>query len=579
MTQEEMTQFPKLTKKEWTILKFFIVRESSAIDYKSISPHKQNKDLQDYFVPDHFYSYPDDIVMHLTKHVYTTKEEKDSYYSEIYRDYIKDIREVTVPTAGKACREFFKREIFEQVKEKRTKKKFQKTTQYFLKTDFETFKNVLFLLMQNCESYERLEILSHSYFRKTINEDLVRRILFEKKVSILGKIDIFDWAPDEVPMVLTILENIKEEKQTNFEEEIQERIKECENKSLYRDNNASDWFFLPIIQCLIPIFPESISLKEKMKIIEETNRFDQNEKLAFTQFPSVFDNHFEVIEQEQLILPILALIQCSPEALREFIFGKWESFKLSRGIFHKGNEKSCSPFFRRLIALAMSDVESTLSFPENKNIKSFELREIPQNLAIDSNREKEDALLRIRLTREYDIYYDMGYSVSNKKYHSIMPRIREIVPLENEFWVKIWMKEASSLFIRKIEIKDIILFLTLLKAKNQVSTHIRSKLSNRIQNLILRYKCINAPAPEFIMFLIKDLNRILLREDFFDEKAFSEIEISPETQQIIDEYSRSKRYYEQNNTGSNYLILIYRNRLLIEAVFTGAISRYGEMQY
>lgn len=572
-----MTQFPKLTKKEWIILKFFIIGESSAIDYKSNSHRKLKGAFPRRTPTDHFYSYPDDIIMHLTKPVYTTKEEKNSYYSEIYRDYIKDIRAVTIPTAGKVCRKFVDKEIFERVEGKRTEKKFQKTTQYFLKNDFETFKTVLLLIMENCENYERLEILSHSYLRKTINEDLVRRILFEKKVSILGKIDIFDWAPDEVPRVLAILENKGEGQQIDFEEKIQEQI--IENSTLHRDDNASNWIFLPVFQFLIPIFPKSMLLEEKLKIMEETNRFDKGEKLALTQFPSVFDNHFKVVEQKQLILPILALIQCSPEALREFVFGKWESFKLLRGIFHKGNEKSCSPFFRRLITLAMSDVESTLSFPENNNIISFEVREIPQKLAIDSNPEKEDALLRISLTRKYDIYYDTGYSASNKKYHSIMPRIREIVPSENEFWVKIWMKEASSFFLRKTEIKDLTLFLSLLKAKNQTSTHIRSKLSNRIQNLILLYQCINAPAPGFVMSVINDLNRILLHEDFFDEKAFSEIEISPETQQIIDEYSRSKRYYGQNNTGSNYLILIYRNRLLIEAVFTGAISRYGEMQY
>ena len=142
-----------------------------------------------------------------------------------------------------------------------------------------------------------------------------------------------------------------------------------------------------------------MSLKKKLESMETSSRFDENERLALTQFPNVFDNHFKVVEQERLILPILALIQCSPETLQNSVFGKWESFKLLCGISHKGNEKSYNALFRRLITLAMSDVASTLSIPENKNIKSFGVREIPQKLAIDGNYEKEDALLRISLTQ------------------------------------------------------------------------------------------------------------------------------------------------------------------------------------
>ena len=159
--KKKWLNFLKLTKKEWTILKFFIVGESSAIDYKSYSHRKPKGSFPRRVLRTIFYSYPDDIVMQLTKLVYMMKEEKDSYYSEIYRAYIKDIQAVTAPTAGKACRKFVKMGIFEPVEGKRTEKKFQKTTQYFLKTDFETFENVLFFLMQNCENYEeRLEILA-----------------------------------------------------------------------------------------------------------------------------------------------------------------------------------------------------------------------------------------------------------------------------------------------------------------------------------------------------------------------------------------------------------------------------------
>lgn len=140
------------------------------------------------------------------------------------------------------------------------------------------------------------------------------------------------------------------------------------------------------------------------------------------------------------------------------------------------------------------------------------------------------------------------------------------------------MKQVSPLFIKKTEIKDITLLLTLLAEKSRVSNHIRGKLSNRMQNLLLRYDNTTAPTSAFTTFLIEEINRTLLREDFYDEKAFSEIEISPMTQSFIDGYYRSYEY-DDDSTGSNYGLLLDRNYSLLEDAFPDAIARYGDVQY
>lgn len=578
-----MTQSQKLTPKEWTILKLFIIREGFALEsVRHNSRRKQRGAEPRDLAPDHFYSYPDDIVAHLTQEKYVDQKEKGSYYSDFHEGYVKDISAVTIPTAGKACRKFVDLGIFERIEGRRTEKKFQETVQYFLKSDYESFKTVLLFMMQNCDVYERVEILSHPYFRKNITEDLVRMRLFEMQVSIISRIDIFDWAPSEIPKILAIFDGKREGFFTDFEIEVRNEIHERETDRLYQDYEASDWVFsFPCIMMggyEIPIFPEGMTLEEKLQRIRKLHpsyeTVDENLNEAISGYPSVLNYQFNIIEQEQLILPLLGLIQSSPTALAVFILAKWESFKLPHGTFHKKDASFNNPLFIHLISIAISDLARTLKIPGNKNVDSFELREISKQLSLNGEYCQEDALLRIGLTRGYDIYYDMGYSTRDRKYPpSLFPIIEEKTPDPKKFWVKIKVKQISPFFIRKTEIKDIGSLLTLLKAKNKVSDHIRGKLSNRMQNLLLRYEN-SEPTVAFSTFLIEEINRALLREDFFDGKVFSEVTISPKTREAIDGYYRLLEY-DDNSTGSNYLSLSHRNRFLLDDAFPKAISRFG----
>jgi hypothetical protein len=279
-----------------------------------------------------------------------------------------------------------------------------------------------------------------------------------------------------------------------------------------------------------------------------------------------------------LILPILALIQSSPAALAEFILGNWDSFNLFLGCSRKKGEKFNNSLFMRLISLAISDMACTLKIPGNKNVDSFELREFSNQLTIDGEYCQEDAILRIGLIRDYDVYYDMGYSTRDRKYPpSFFPIIEEKTLSPNKFWVKIRVRQVSSFFIRKTEIKDVTLLLTLLRAKSQISNYIRGKLSNRMQNLLLRYEN-NTPTPAFTTFLIEEINRALLREDFYNPTAFSEIEISLKTREAIEGYF-SVIEYDDESTGSNYRHLLNRNRFLLDDAYPDAIARFGDVQY
>lgn len=578
-----MTRSPKLTPKEWIILKLFIIREGFALEDVRRNPRRKQLGVDPRkMAPDHFYSYPDDIVALLTQEIAVDQKEKTSYYSDFYETYVKDVSAVTIPTAGKACRKFVDLGIFERIEGKRTEKKFQETTQYFLKSDYESFKIVLLFLMQNCDAYERVEMLSHPYFRKKITEDLVRTRLFEMHVSIISRIDIFDWAPDEIPIVLSIFDREKKGIEGKFEREVRDAIRQYETDQLFINDEASDWVFPFFGQYHIPVFPEGMSIDEKLKIVITLHpSYDAASKCfnrVITQFPDVFDYQFKTVEQEELILPLLGLIQSSPAALAEFILGKWESFKFSHGLFHKKDESFENPLFMRLISIAISDMASTLKIPGNKNVDSFELRKISNHHSINGEYCQEDALLRIGLTREYDIYYDMGYSTRDRKYpHPIFPIIEDKTPDPKKFWVKIKVKQVSPFFIRRPDIKDVTLLLTLLRASSHLSDHIRGKLSNRMQNLLLRYDN-NEPGIAFTKFLIEEINRALLREDFYDPKAFSNIKLSENTKESIDGYLRVIEF-DDDSTGSDDKYLLMRNRYLLDDAFSQAIARFGDVQY
>ena len=579
-----MTQAPKLTEKEWTILKLFIKREGFALeDFKHNPRRKQNGVLPWDLAPEHFYSYPDDIVAHLTKQEYVDQEEKGSYRSKYSGCYVKDIHAVTIPTAGKACRKFVDLGIFERVESKRTEKKFQETTQYFLKSDYETFKWVLSFLMQHADPYERVEMLSHTYFRRFISEDLVRMRLFEKRVSIISRHDIFDWAPDQIPKILGIFTDNQKDTLTTFKSKIQTEIQEKENHpSLFGEDDASEWVIsYPFFgQDHIPVFPDGMPITEKLDFLRKEHRSKDSdtEKYieALARFPVVLDNHMKIVELEGLILPILALIQSSPSALAEFMLGNWERFLFPQGLCSRKDESFDCPLFPQLISLAISDMASTMQIPGNKHIASFEFRDFSRKKLIDGNLCQEDALLRIHLTRGYSIYYDMGYHTSFQKHPSqIFPTMFERRLQPNKLWVKIKLRFEDSFFISKYTIRDLTKLLSGLRTTSKISQHIRGKFSHRMQNLLLYYDNDN-PSLAFTTFVVDEINRALMREDFYNPIAFSEIPISQKTRETIDNYSRLIEM--DDSTGSNYLSLLHRNRFLLDDAFPDALAPFGRIQ-
>jgi hypothetical protein len=404
--------------------------------------------------------------------------------------------------------------------------------------------------------------------------------LFEKEVSVISRIDIFDWAPDEIPRVLSIFDDGKKDIEGNFEKKIQEEIREKETDPIFKKDDASDWVFsYPFFsQVNLPVFPEGMTIEEKLEKFKGLHSSYDSVSKCFNQassrFPDVFDK-INTIEQEELILPLIGLIQSSPAALADLILGTWEPFTLSHGLFDKKGEKFTNPLFLHLVSIAIWDLTGTLKIPGNKDVQSFELREFssPPTNADESSR--EDALLKISLTRGYDIYYDIGYATQDRIYRpSLFPSIEEKTPPPNKFWVKIRVRQADSFFLRKSKVKNVTLLLNLLKARSQISNHIRGKLSNRMQNLLLRYENTE-PSDAFTAFLIEEINRALLREDFYNLKAFSDINLSKNTKESIQGYFNILSW-DDRITGSHYQILVMRNRYLLDDAFPDAIFRFGE---
>jgi len=540
----------EITPKEWQILQLFIVNESSAIERNQYNLLRKHKGLMPKnFITEPFFSYPDEIVR-LLHH------------------------DVTISTAINTCKKFSNLGIFGCRKDRYTKNRFIKRPQYYLKSDFDTLKKVISIMRDYCDTFSKVDLLSHAYFRTNINEDFIRCVLFDKNVSILSRIDPLDWSPDQLHQVLKVWQDDPSYSIQEYAEYLAEKIKEMDADA-FAPVNAKDWFFLPAENMSIPVLPKGMGIDKKMDAIEKKNVDQTKITILLKKYPDAYKNHAHFVEKQKIILPILSMITCSPAALEEFVFGSWEPFEILYGIFDRDKEKISNRFFRALISLTLGDMTKTLTIPGNQYAKSLSVREMPAERSITGDENREDALFMVSLTCDLNIFFDMGYATSKRNYPSTVPTHDEGKPDEKEFWVKIWIKEGDSFFLKNYEIKDPSAFVRFLQGSDKTSSHIRSRLSHRAQNLLRFYDASAMPSSAFLTLIAQDINDALRKDGFFDRASFSGIAFAPETMSAIDGVSK---YFEHDDgdSGAQYSLILYRNRLILDDICPGILYRFGE---
>lgn len=560
----------KMTKKDWIVLNYFIEKESQSIQKKPYQP---------------FNSYPAKIE--------------------------SDLGNVTRPTAGKACKKFLDIGIFSTEK-KRPIFKGGETDCYSLKSDLQTIRQLVQLIMEKYDSSEIIKIIGNHYFMHNVNDSLVKEVLYEKHVEISRHLSFLEWNIKEgeliynqhIKIIYKELDNSKltfknsvmemindfEDSQNHYEKLYIKRLHNSCNAFLkiYNDDSNDEISYIsnefkvakyPFLRDNItsimnglsifihlPVFNENISNEQMLKINKiNDDLFKRYSNLQNCR--SGFENHYNQFQYINLILPLLSIIQTSPKALNEFLNGNWESFTAN---FDFNNKMICE-FISNLSLIAIKDILNTFQIPKNSIVKHVYLRKLPPNTNPDTAITES---LILRLKNLYEISLNLKFLISSETPNSSSIEINDFVNISpNVSFYLLAVKDITSARNLIIKLKD---------ENNPVYSHIRNKLSYFVQNLILHYDNESTPSIEFQKTIIDGLNYALLRGDLYDEKTFSNV-LSDEdiekwfgvNRDLFDKDNFSK--YDTNSMiyadPNEQIKIIEKGRYILEKIFPEEIEQ------
>ena len=563
-----------LSEKEWIVLKYFIENESQTIQ-KWLSTKKRKSESQQ-----HFITYPSKIE--------------------------SDLGNITRPTAGKACNKFLEMGLFNS-KKKRPNFKGGETDHYYLKSDLQIIRKLVQLIMEMDDSYEIIQIIGNHYFMYNINESLVKEVLYEKQVQISRRLSFFEWNIKEAKMIfddyVKLFNKETNDSKITFDKEVRRTINDfeeehndCEKIELKRFYNFyknffknSDDDFDVVKHYVTDKFRDSNNLLLSDNITTAMNRlsfsidllvFNKNisnehileiKKLnadLFEKIPNLqnchsgFENHYKQFQYKNLILPLLSIIQASPKALNEFINGNWDSFNVN---FDFNNNMECE-FISKLSLIAIKDILNTFQVPKNSIVESAYSGKLPPN-APSSEYITESLILSLK--HLYEISLNLKFIISSD--HAVDSSIEVINSVNISPKVSFYLLTVNDI----IDAKNLIIKLK--DEDDPLYAHIRSKLSNPMQNLILYYDTEITPSVEFQKTIVDDLNYALLRGDLYAENIFSNIISSKEIDEILiknvdsfnkDDFFKSDIISMVFERDKYYLIrIIEEGRYLLEKAF------------
>ena len=568
-----------LTEKEWIVLNYFIEKDSQAIQKWLLGDKRKTGPYQP------FNSYPAKIE--------------------------SDLRNVTRPTAGKACKKFLDIGIFNTEK-KRPIFKGGETDCYSLKSDLQTIKQLVQLIMEKDNSSEIIKMIGNHYFMHNINDSLVKEVLYKKHVKISRRISFLEWKLKEGELIynqhveivykglndpeLTFNNSVKrmidefEDSQNHYEKSYLKRLHNSCNEFLEIYNNDSDDEISHIsnefkvakslflsenitrtmnglsISIHLPVFNENIS-NEQMLEIKKINDdlFKRNPNLQ--NYRSGFENHYNQFQYINLILPLLSIIQTSPKALAEFLNGNWESFTAD---FDFNNNMKCE-FISNLSLIAIKDILNTFQVPKDSIVKHAYLGKLPPNANPDTNITES---LILRLKNLYEISLNLKFLISSE------------TPSNSSIEINDFVNISSNVSFYLLAVKDITnarnLIIKLKDENDPVCSHIRSKLSYFVQNLILHYDNESTPSIEFQKTIIDGLNYALLRGDLYDREIFNNVLSNGDIAKwfgadmnLFNKYDFSK-YYTNNMIYADpheHIKIIEKGRYILEKTFPEEIEQ------
>jgi hypothetical protein len=520
-----------LTEKECIILKYFIENESCVMNgfgftLKSPIIHKCKDGIS------HFLAYPAKIEKDLKPsstlnenfvEIESTLENPTSYNKENLGGVNKQrtqSSQVSRKWAIEICKDFYNKGIldFEMHRPPRQK---NETEHYYLRHDLEAFKKIFKMLMVNWDYVLMHSFLSEIFFQNNLNESFIKQILSEKKVEMGRLIDIWDWEPSQARYLFN---NISKKHDFTFEEYILQMFRQ---KYFNENINCS---FSHSISLRLPVLPED-EKHEKLKVIEEINNriFKENSSL-YCNSSSIVD-HYSRFQKNKWIIPLLSLIQSSPKALEEFLYGNWKIDEPYRYAFsHDGSRLFDYPFFRILFS-AVSDVALN-PYVENMNIESAVFRSDYRD-----NNDTSKFLFKISMNTGIDVYFDAGFSTFED---AIGCENGDVIlrPKEDNYWTKAWFNYSWR--ARPLRIENILDFdafvQTIVRKENALNKLLYDRIPNYMKNILLNYSSLVEVNNDFKNDFLFAINGIIFSSNFMTEINYKTLAITEYTVKQI-EYS------------------------------------------
>lgn len=526
----------KLTEKQRVVLRYFIENESFYIDrsetllYKDTNP--TCKDGKKHFL---------------------------AYQTKVHKDLESNSDTVSKDWAGKVCKHFYQKEILDY-KEIRPRGQKNKTEYYFLRHNIEAFKTVIKMLVVNYEYETRQQLFTLSYFQINLTEPFIKNILNEKKVEMTRLLDIWDWEPSEARILFN---EFSAKKDLSFKEYI---LRTFRNKYCY---NRTDNHFSPCIGLRLPVLLEDTN-HEYLKLVKQFNQETFNDNSLLNHKISGIADHYNRFQKNKWIIPLLSLMQASPKALEEFVYGDWKIKDSYSCVFSReGSSRFEYPFFRILFS-AISDIALAPNI-KNNNILFVDFRS-PSRKGSD----KSNWLLQIGIQSGMTVDFDGGFSKENEFMES-ENKGKITCSDERYYWTKTWVDYSTHYYsLKSIEIIDFELLIQKLVSKRDVlCKFLFDRLPNYMKNILLCYDSSFDLPDGFKNDLLFEMNEIL-----FGYNAKNEIEYNPLhlTKYTLSEIAKLEEMKITNNySKENIINKIFKvNRLVMEDSFENVIRKKTE---
>jgi len=256
------------------------------------------------------------------------------------------------------CDRLTRARVLEEVKA-RSPTKARPTSHYRLKPGIEGVRNLVrpyfrYLMQQDSFSWQKGAggLMGSDYLRQQLNEDLVKKVLSSKGVTINRCVSL-------------------------------------------GEGRTSHFIFLPVSRPGSRERPKHSFLNDKPVLSQEEAK----------QLNGYVDSYYAEGERKSLLIPILALIEASPSALAYFL-GKWSPYITDTYTSQSSSNGAdmIEHVLFRLIWGALSDFSVTRGVPEGSDVKVATVRS-----GFGPARETERALLTLNWRYEAKIEYDAGF--------------------------------------------------------------------------------------------------------------------------------------------------------------------------